>query len=100
MADLLAMSEAIIDGKADAGGPRASGTTNVSRRFDRYNLTDGYNRIINERQFGQFRRAGYGMESGGPFLPASSPKPDTVYSDQLSLSSGGLDIELRHAKGE
>jgi alkyl sulfatase BDS1-like metallo-beta-lactamase superfamily hydrolase len=91
----------IADAEANGHGrPRVVGHENVARRFDRYSLTDGYNRIINERQFGQFRRAGYGMESGGPFLPASSPKPDTVYSDRLSLNSGGLDIELRHARGE
>jgi alkyl sulfatase BDS1-like metallo-beta-lactamase superfamily hydrolase len=80
--------------------PRVAGHENIQRRFDRYDLTDGYNRIINERQFGQFRRAGYGLDSGDRFLPETSPKPDTVYSQQMDLSVGGLDIELRHAKGE
>jgi len=80
--------------------PCVCGHENVARRFDRYNLTDGYNRVINERQFGQFRRAGYGLDSGDRFLPPSSPKPDTVYSDEMGLSPGGLEIDLRHAKGE
>lgn len=80
--------------------PCVCGHENVSRRFDRYNLTDGYNRAINERQFGQFRRAGYGMDGDARFLPATSPKPDTTYSDTMGLSVGGLEIELRHARGE
>ncbi|HEV7158251.1 MAG TPA: alkyl sulfatase dimerization domain-containing protein [Caulobacteraceae bacterium] len=81
--------------------PRFAGHENIARRFDRYNLTDGYNRIINERQFGQFRRAGYGVDGGARrFLPASSPKPDTTYSHTLALDVGGLTVELNHARGE
>lgn len=80
--------------------PCVCGHANIARRFDRYNLTDGYNRAINERQFGQFRRAGYGLDTSERFLPASSPKPDTVYEDDLKLNVGGLDIELNHAIGE
>ena len=81
--------------------PRLAGHENIARRFDRYNLTDGYNRIINERQFGQFRRAGYGVDAGAHrFLPASSPKPDTTYSHKLALDVGGLTVELNHARGE
>ena len=78
----------------------ASAGTNVARRFDRYNLTDGYNRIINERQFGQFRRAGYGLDDGDRFLPPDSPKPDTTYESEMSLGVGGLDIHLRHADSD
>jgi alkyl sulfatase BDS1-like metallo-beta-lactamase superfamily hydrolase len=80
--------------------PCVCGHENVARRFDRYNLTDGYNRIINERQFGQFRRAGYGLDGEGRFLPPDSPKPDKTYESEMTLSVGGLDIRLRHAKGE
>jgi alkyl sulfatase BDS1-like metallo-beta-lactamase superfamily hydrolase len=80
--------------------PRVAGHENVPRRFDRYDLTDGYNRIINERQFGQFARAGYGMDGAPRFLPPTSPKPDTTYGDEMTLSAGGLEIQLRHAKGE
>jgi alkyl sulfatase BDS1-like metallo-beta-lactamase superfamily hydrolase len=80
--------------------PRVAGHENVPKRFDRYELTDGYNRVINERQFGQFTRRGYGMSGGGSFLPATSPRPDVIYRDELLLDVGGLAIELRHAKGE
>jgi alkyl sulfatase BDS1-like metallo-beta-lactamase superfamily hydrolase len=90
---------------ADAEGrgqprPTIAGHENVPRRFDRYNLTDGYNRIINERQFGQFRRAGYSIGGEQRFLPATSPKPDVTYAHTLGLSIGGLEVELKHAKGE
>lgn len=80
--------------------PRIVGHENVAARFDRYNFTNGYNRIINERQFGQFRRRGYDISSEQRFLPESAAKPDTVYRDHLTLNIGGLEIELRHARGE
>ncbi|HTX50567.1 MAG TPA: alkyl sulfatase dimerization domain-containing protein [Caulobacteraceae bacterium] len=90
---------------ADAEGrkqprPCFVGHENVPRRFDRYNLTDGYNRIINERQFGQFARAGLTLGGEARFLPAASPRPDTTYAHTLDLEVGGLAVELKHAKGE
>lgn len=87
-----------VDAKHPA--PCICGHANVARRFDRYNLTNGYNHVINERQFGQFRRAGYDISSEPQFLPKSSPKPDKTYADRLDLNVGGLAIELHHAKGE
>ncbi|MDA0978161.1 MAG: MBL fold metallo-hydrolase [Proteobacteria bacterium] len=80
--------------------PRIIGHENVPHRFDRYNFTDGYNRVINARQFGQFSRRGYDMVDEDTFLPETSPKPDQTYSDTLALNVGGLDIELKHARGE
>lgn len=93
---------AFVEDAAQAGHPtlRFVGHENVPKRFDRYNLTNGYNQIINERQFGQFRKRGYDISAGGTFLPTSSPKPDLTYRDALHLEVGGLDVELRHAKGE
>lgn len=80
--------------------PRIVGHANVARRFDRYEMTDGYNKIINERQFGQFRRRGYDLAGDARFLPADTPRPDVVFDETLQLSIGGLDIELHHARGE
>jgi glyoxylase-like metal-dependent hydrolase (beta-lactamase superfamily II) len=80
--------------------PRIVGHENVPRRFERYELTNGYNKIINERQFGQFRRRGYDLAGATRFLPADTPRPDVTYRDALDLDVGGLKIELRHAKGE
>jgi len=93
---------AFIADAADSKQPRpcVCGHVNVARRFDRYNLTNGYNHLINERQFGQFRRAGYDITGEKQFLPASSPKPDKTYADTMAMNVGGLEIELHHARGE
>jgi alkyl sulfatase BDS1-like metallo-beta-lactamase superfamily hydrolase len=77
-----------------------AGHENVSRRFDRYNWTSGYNMVINRRQFGQFSRRGYTMVDGDRFLPETAVRPGITYSDTLELDLGGLAIELKHAKGE
>ena len=80
--------------------PKVAGHENVSRRFDRYQWTSGYNMVINRRQFGQFSRRGYSLTDGDGFLPESAARPDLTYSDRLELSVGGLDVVLNHAKGE
>ena len=93
---------AFIADAAAAGHPRPRviGHENVVERFERYRLTDGYNRIINERQFGQFRRHGYSMSTDGPFLPETTPEPDVVYRDALDIEVGGLQARLIHGRGE
>jgi alkyl sulfatase BDS1-like metallo-beta-lactamase superfamily hydrolase len=80
--------------------PRVVAHENVPRRFERYRLTDGYNQVINARQFGQFTRRGYDLAGAQRFLPEATPEPDTVYRDHLALDVGGLAIELHHARGE
>lgn len=87
---------------ASAGRPRPQVVAheNVPKRFARYRLTDGYNHVINERQFGQFRRRGYDLAGRSSFLPEATPDPDTTYRDHLNLSVGGLAVELHHARGE
>jgi alkyl sulfatase BDS1-like metallo-beta-lactamase superfamily hydrolase len=73
----------------------------VPDRFDRYDLTNGYNLVINSRQFRGFVKRGYGI--GGKdnrFLPATTARPDKTYRTNLEFEVGGLDIELRHARGE
>jgi alkyl sulfatase BDS1-like metallo-beta-lactamase superfamily hydrolase len=74
---------------------------NVPERFDRYDLTNGYNLVINSRQFRGFVKQGYGI--GGKdnrFLPEATRRPTTTYRSRLEYSVGGLDIELNHARGE
>lgn len=80
--------------------PNIIGHKNVSGRFDRYNKTSGYNLAINQRQFGQFSRRGYDIADGNIFLNPKSQKPNVTYSDQLELTIGGTEIELKHAQGE
>ena len=73
---------------------------NVADRFRRYRMTNGYNHVINERQFGQFKRRGYDLAGQTQFLPESTPDPDLTYRHQHALSVGGTVFELKHAKGE
>jgi alkyl sulfatase BDS1-like metallo-beta-lactamase superfamily hydrolase len=80
--------------------PRIVGHENVAARFDRYDLTNGYNLAINARQFRGFGRRGYGIGGGERFRPASSAKPEITYRDQLALAVGGVELVLHHAKGE
>ena len=80
--------------------PRVAGHENVSRRFDRYTLTAGYNRVINDRQFGQFRRFGFDISGGPRFVPDTTPKPDLVYRESIDLDVGGLAVTLNHGRGE
>jgi alkyl sulfatase BDS1-like metallo-beta-lactamase superfamily hydrolase len=93
---------AFMEDARDGGHPtpRVAGHENVSRRFDRYNWTSGYNMVINRRQFGQFSRRGYSLSDGDRFLPESAARPDVTYEDQLDLDIGGTTFALRHAKGE
>ena len=80
--------------------PRIIGHENVKARFDRYRMTNGYNHVINERQFGQFKRRGYDLAGESHFLPLATPDPDLTYQSHLDLSVGGLDIKLNHSRGE
>lgn len=73
---------------------------NVPARFERYRLTNGYNHVINERQFGQFKRRGYDLAGARDFLPQGTPEPDTTYRSSLDLVIGGMDFHLYHARGE
>ncbi len=78
--------------------PAVIGHENISHRFDRYRQTNGYNVVVNERQFG--RTAMRGVSEQANFLPPSAAKPDTTFRENLSLDIGGLAITLNHAKGE
>ena len=93
---------AFVADAATRGDPRpqVAGHENVSRRFDRYALTAGYNRVINDRQFGQFRRFGFDISGGSRFVPDTTPKPDLVYRESIGLDVGGLEVTLNHGRGE
>jgi alkyl sulfatase BDS1-like metallo-beta-lactamase superfamily hydrolase len=69
--------------------PRIVGHRNVAARFARYRRTNGYNALINARQFGI-----------APTWPMDYDEPDVVYDDALTFSAGDVTLELRHARGE
>jgi glyoxylase-like metal-dependent hydrolase (beta-lactamase superfamily II) len=62
----------------------------VSRRFDRYKMTAGYNEIINQRQFG----------IRGLRWPTEYRYPDRTYASELTIEVGDTTFALRHEKGE
>ena len=68
--------------------PTIVGHENVAARFDRYRMTNGYNHVINERQFGQFKRRDTTWREHRTFFP-SNGNPDVTYSKNLTLSVGG-----------
>lgn len=93
---------AFVEDAASRGHPRprVAGHENVAKRFDRYALTAGYNKVINQRQFHQFRFLGINISGGPNFVPDETPKPDLVYRNSIDLDIGGLEVTLNHDKGE
>lgn len=73
----------------DRPPPRVVAHEAVSRRFDRYLETAGYNSIINQRQFRTPVQ-----------WPTQFRYPDQTYHDRLDLEVGGEPFELHHARGE
>ena len=62
----------------------------IGARFDRYQLTNGYNALINQRQF----------QSPDLTWPTEYRRPDVTYRDAMTLTRGGLTFELFHVQGE
>ncbi|MEZ5379302.1 MAG: alkyl sulfatase dimerization domain-containing protein [Acidimicrobiales bacterium] len=81
--------------------PRVIGHDNVNPRFDRYEDTAGYNKVINQRQFGGAPKV---TSQAGPnaarFLPRGTLRPDTTYGEQLTDTIGGVDFTFHHCLGE
>jgi alkyl sulfatase BDS1-like metallo-beta-lactamase superfamily hydrolase len=77
---------------ADRGAlpPRVVAHENVPLRFDRYDLTNGYNAAINRRQFGRDMLTFFD----------DWVQPDVTYESTMALSVGGLDMDLHHDRGE
>jgi len=92
--DHVGGSGAFIASAAEDKTPKIEiyGHENVAQRFSRYELTNGYNQVINHRQFGT------NME--GSFLPNDAGAPTTTYQTYLNFQKGDLDFELNYAKGE
>ena len=83
----------LLDQEADAKGvarPRNIAHRNVLYRFDRYDATHALNSIVMGRQFNQ----------PGYTFPDGHRRPDEVYDDTLTLTVGGVPIELFNGRGE
>jgi alkyl sulfatase BDS1-like metallo-beta-lactamase superfamily hydrolase len=83
----------------DRPPPRVVGHEHVERRFDRYDYTAGYNRVINMRQFGGAAIAASTAREA-PFLPAGTLRPDLTYEDRLTERIGDVEFDFRHCLGE
>ncbi|MFV0309417.1 MAG: alkyl sulfatase dimerization domain-containing protein [Desertimonas sp.] len=102
-ADHVGGSPAFVADAAARGhpGPRVVAHENVPVRLDRYELTNDWNVLINQRQFGWIPRdRGIAVGGGRRFVPDDVARPDDTYADRHDLDVGGLRIELHHAKGE
>src|SRR5487761_429411 len=69
--------------------PRIVGQKGVSARFDRYKRTQGYNNVINTRQF-----------SRPSSFPTEYVYPDTYFDNQLNVVAGDHKFDCHHARGE
>ncbi len=79
--------------------PRVLSHENVHARFERYESTNGYNQVINMRQFGGAAKKA-GQASERPFLPKGTLRPDTTYAETLTEEIGGVSLEFNYCKGE
>ncbi|MFN8051493.1 MAG: alkyl sulfatase dimerization domain-containing protein [Acidimicrobiales bacterium] len=59
-------------------------------RFRRYEATNGYNGVINQRQF----------QLPVPLFPGDYRYPDETYATSLDRTVGGVEFSLRHDRGE
>ncbi|HUN51830.1 MAG TPA: alkyl sulfatase dimerization domain-containing protein [Candidatus Sulfotelmatobacter sp.] len=97
--------DAVLQEAAAAGArrPRIVGHENIAPRFKRYKATNGYNAIINMRQFAPSRRISAnptGLATRGRFGPSVYHEPDTTFRDRLEIRVGDTRFDLRHAVGE
>ena len=103
--DHIGGSPAFAQDAADKGVHlQVVGHEAVIDRMRRYDMTDGYNFRINRRQFAGVR-ALYGLaidddQKPERFIPRNTVYPNHTYSKRTSLSVGGLEMQLIHARGE
>jgi alkyl sulfatase BDS1-like metallo-beta-lactamase superfamily hydrolase len=83
----------LLDEEADANGvarPRIVAHRNVLGRFRRYDQSRDLNSLIMGRQFNKSEYV----------FPGEHRRPGEVYDDELSLTVGGLRLDLTHGRGE
>jgi alkyl sulfatase BDS1-like metallo-beta-lactamase superfamily hydrolase len=91
------VAEARQAGRPD---PKVVGHEGVVGRFARYDVTNGYNGIINKRQFAMLGGGMLGMSKDGRWGPSEWVAPTATFREHLSLKVGDVDFELHHARGE
>lgn len=74
----------------DAPRPTVIAQERIGERFDRYLLTNGYNAVINQRQF----------QAPSLTWPTEYRRPEVTYRDAITVTRGELTFELFHVRGE
>lgn len=102
-ADHIGGSPAFHDDATRTGRPlRVLAHANVATRIDRYETTNAWNVLINQRQFGGIR-SDMGLDIGENtkrFLPHSTLRPTETFEDTMHLAFGDTAVELHHGRGE
>jgi alkyl sulfatase BDS1-like metallo-beta-lactamase superfamily hydrolase len=98
--DHVGGAQAVLDDADERGHRRPAVVAHeaVPDRFDRYDLTYGYNSVINQRQFGGTGLTGGRDDAIG--FPRRWVRPTVTYRDRLQLHVGDLDLALHHTRGE
>jgi alkyl sulfatase BDS1-like metallo-beta-lactamase superfamily hydrolase len=100
--DHVGGAHAVLADAADRGDPDPAIVAHeaVPERFARYDLTNGYNAVINQRQFAASGLV-QGMDAHAePTFPRNWVQPTITYRDRLQVKVGDIEIELRHGLGE
>ena len=77
---------------ADRPLPTVVGHRNLAPRLDRYDATNGYNLVINNRQFGGSPVSALRSADDRPerrFVPEGTLRPDVEYASEHTLTVGG-----------
>jgi alkyl sulfatase BDS1-like metallo-beta-lactamase superfamily hydrolase len=100
--DHVGGAHAVLADAADRGDPAPSVVAHeaVPDRFRRYDLTNGYNAVINQRQFAASGLVRGMQPDAPPTFPRNWVQPTTTYRDRLQLKIGDVQVELRHGLGE
>ena len=101
--DHIGGSSAIAEEARSSGRklPEVVGHANLSSRMNRYRATEGYNKVINTRQFGGLPVSTFERSSGQrPFIPEGTLELTREYERTMEFTVGGVEFELHHAKGE
>ena len=100
--DHIGGAQTFVEEASSAGRPepRVVAHEAVPARFDRYRMTNGYNAVINARQFGNLLGDRGMHNEGQSFGPATWVEPNQTFREQLSLTVGEVDFELHHGRGE
>jgi alkyl sulfatase BDS1-like metallo-beta-lactamase superfamily hydrolase len=90
------------DAEATGRALRVMAHENVAARIARYETTNAWNVLINQRQFGGIR-SDMSLEIGENtqrFLPRNTLRPTETFNESMHLTFGDTAVEFHHGRGE